>query len=196
MVRSKSFRGGIHSLMLVEEPADIARKLAVASRPGSVKRSGGLSVCRSYLLPPLRASRDECRQCCLAARYRDGLFVGAPIRIRYLATSLPSETGPYLDQRHARPGDSSPARPSRCGFGSHATRAQLARKAFTETIELNGTRIEPCAIQPLGLNRQMDMRAWCVGMEGQDIIVIVTQLGMGQCADGSQHFVRVSAFGH
>ena len=42
----------------------------------------------------------------------------------------------------------------------------------------------------------MDMRARGVGMEGHDIIVIVAQLGMGQRADGSQHFIRVGACGH
>ena len=33
-------------------------------------------------------------------------------------------------------------------------------------------------------------------MEGQNVIVIVAQLGMSQRADGSQHFIGISAFGH
>ena len=88
VVRRKDFGRGIHALALVEESADIACKLPVFNRPGGVKRSGSLTGCRPNLLPPLGAAGDKCRQCCLAACYRYGLFVGAPIRIRYLATPL------------------------------------------------------------------------------------------------------------
>src|SRR3546814_6890009 len=42
----------------------------------------------------------------------------------------------------------------------------------------------------------MDMGTRRVCMKRQDIIVIVAEFGMGQPANGSQHLVRVSAFGH
>src|SRR3546814_11831399 len=76
-----------------------------------------------------------------------------------LATPFGSQPRPELDERHARSGNPLSPRPSRRCFGGHAPRAQLAGKSFAETIELNRTRIEEVAIQPLGLNRQMDMRA-------------------------------------
>src|SRR3546814_1755243 len=76
---------------------------------------------------------------------------------------------------HARSGNPRSPRPSGRCVGGHAPRAQLAGKSFAETIELNRTRIEAVAIQPLGLNRQMDMRARRVSMERQDIIVIVAR---------------------
>ena len=82
MTRRKDFGGGIHALALGEEAANIARKLPVVGDPGGVQRSGSMTVCRPYLLPPLRATRDECRQCCLASRNGDGLFVGATVCIR------------------------------------------------------------------------------------------------------------------
>src|SRR3546814_3306339 len=101
------------------------------------------------------------------------------MRIRYWSSDVcssdlfGSQPRPELDERHARSGNPLSPRPSRRCFGGHAPRAQLAGKSFAETIELNRTRIEAVAIQPLGLNRQMDMRARRVSMERQDIIVIV-----------------------
>ena len=61
----------------------------------------------------------------------------------------------------------------------------LSAAESPEAVELNGTGIEAGAVKPLGLNCQMDMRARRVGMEGQDIIMVVAEFGMGQCADGS-----------
>ena len=101
VVRGKDFGGGIHALVLVEEAANVACKLPVSVCPGGIQCSGSLTVCDPYLLPPLRATRDECRQCCLAARYRDSLLVGAPIRIRHLTASFGSQPRPQFDQRHA-----------------------------------------------------------------------------------------------
>ena len=112
----------------------------------------------------------------------DGLLVGATIGICNLAAPLGSQPRPQFDQRHARPGDPLSSRPSRRCFGGNAPRSQLTGKAFTETIELDRTRIEAGAIQPFGLHRQMNMRSRRVGVEGQDIIVIVAQLGVGERA--------------
>ena len=173
MVRRKDFGSCMHALVLGEEAAHIACKLPVFGRPGGVQCSGSLFIRTAYLLPPLRATRDKCRQCCLAARDGDGLFVGAPIRIRHLTTSFGSQPCPKFDEGHARPCDPSPTRASRGGFGGNAARAQLTGKAFSEAVELDRAGIEARAIQPLGLHRQMHMGARRVGVEGQDIIVIV-----------------------
>ncbi len=72
VARGKDFGGSIHALALVEETANIVCKLPVFGRPGGVQCSGSLTVCAPYLLPPLRATRDKCRQCRLAACYGDG----------------------------------------------------------------------------------------------------------------------------
>ena len=159
VARGKDFGGGIHALVLAEEAANIACKLPVFSGPGGVQHSGGLTVCRSYRLPSLRTTRNERRQCCPAACYGDGLLVRATVRVGNLEAPLCAESRPYLDQRHARSGNPLSPRPSWRRFGSHAPRAQLASKALAETVELDRARIEPGAIQPLGLHRQMNMRA-------------------------------------
>src|SRR3546814_17152680 len=96
-----------------------------------------------------------------------------------LATPFGSQPRPELDERHARSGNPLSPRPSRRCFGGHAPRAQLAGKSFAETIELKRPRIEAVAIQPLGLNRQMDMQEQGVSMERQAILVVITLLGMG-----------------
>src|SRR3546814_10597876 len=72
----------------------------------------------------------------------------------------------------------------------------FAGEPLAKAVKLNRSGIEPVAVQPFGLNRQMDMGTRRVCMKRQDIIVIVAEFGMGQPANGSQHLVRVSAFGH
>ncbi len=51
MMCRKNFGRGIHTLMFVEERANIAGKLSVIDFPGGVQRSGGLLIGTAYLLP-------------------------------------------------------------------------------------------------------------------------------------------------
>ena len=183
MMGGENLWRGIHTLVLVQEPTNIARKLPVVGLPGSVQRGGSLFIGTAYRLPTECSGCDERRQLSLTSRDGDGLLIGAAVRLGNLATAFGSQPRPELDQCHARSGNPLTTRPARGGFGSHATRPQFAGKPFAETIELNRTGIEAVAIKPLGLNRQMDMGARRVGMEGQDIIVVVTEFSVGQRAD-------------
>lgn len=85
MMRGEYLGRGIHALMLVEEAANIARKLTVFDLPGDVERSGDLFICAAYLLPTECAGSDERWQLIVTARHGDGLFVGAPVGVRDLA---------------------------------------------------------------------------------------------------------------
>src|SRR3546814_15722542 len=91
------------------------------------------------------------------------------MRIRYWSSDVcssdlfGSQPRPELDERHARSGNPLSPRPSRRCFGGHAPRAQLEGKSFAETIELNRTRIDAVAIQPLGLN-QIARSSWREGV--------------------------------
>jgi hypothetical protein len=73
---------------------------------------------------------------------------------------------------------------------------QLFGKSFPQAVKVRRTGIEPAPIKPLGLNRQMDVRAGRVGMEGHHIIMIVAQLAVGNSADSTKHRLGVGAFGH
>ena len=88
MVRGEHCWRGIHAPMLVEERANILGKLPVVGLPGGVQCSGGLFIGASYLLPTRRAAGDERGQTILAPRDSDGLFVGAAICGRDLATTF------------------------------------------------------------------------------------------------------------
>ena len=196
MMRSEHFGRSIHTLMLFEERANILGKFPVFRFPGGVQRSGGLFIGSANLLPAECAGCDERRQLILALGDGDGLIVGAAVGLGNLPSPLGSQPRPQFDQRHARPSNPLSSRPSRRCFGGNAPRSQLTGEAFTKPIKLNRAGVEPCAIQPLGLHRQMDMRARRIGMERQNVIVIVAQLGMSQRADSSQNFIGVGSFGH
>ena len=90
MVRRKHFWRCIHTLMLVEERANILRKLPVVRLPGGVQRSGGLFIGSANLLPAECADCDERRQLLLAPRNGDGLFIGAAVRLSDLTTPFGS----------------------------------------------------------------------------------------------------------
>ena len=89
MVCRKNFGCGVHALLLVEERANIFRKLKVVSLPGAVKRIGGLLIGTAYFLPAECAGCDERRQLILALGDGDGLLVGAAVGLG----NLPSPFG-------------------------------------------------------------------------------------------------------
>ena len=97
----KHFRGCIHSLVLGEEAANIARKILVISRSGCIQRNRRFAVCSFNFLPSIRAKCDKCWQCRLTTRDGDSLFVGAPIRIRYLTARFRAQPRPEFDQLYA-----------------------------------------------------------------------------------------------
>lgn len=123
VVLSKDFGSSIHTLMLVEERANILGKLAVVGLPGGVQRVGGLFIGTAYLLPAERTGCDERRQLILAARHCNSLLVGPSVGLGNLATPFGSQPRPQFDKGHARSGNPLPTRPPRRCFGSHAPRA-------------------------------------------------------------------------
>lgn len=101
MMPGKDFGRGVHLGMLVEESANVTRKLLVVGLPGGVQRSGSLFIRAAYLLPTECAGCDERRQLILAPRDGDCLFVSATVCVRYLTTPFGSKPRPQLDQCHA-----------------------------------------------------------------------------------------------
>jgi hypothetical protein len=91
MVRSKNFGRGVHALMLVEEPTNIACKLPVVGLSGGVQRSGRLTASRSYFPPPFRAARDKTRQCPFAPRNGN-----RSLKVAFLARSARVQFYPNL----------------------------------------------------------------------------------------------------
>lgn len=89
MMRRKNFGRGIHTLMLVEERANILGKLPVVRFPGGVQRICGLFIGTAYFLPAKCAGCDERRQLILALGDGDGLLVGAAVGLG----NLPSPFG-------------------------------------------------------------------------------------------------------
>ena len=59
MMRGERLGRGIHTLMLVEERANILGKLTVVGLPGGVQRISGLLISMAYLLPAHCAGSDE-----------------------------------------------------------------------------------------------------------------------------------------
>lgn len=90
MVRSKNCGRGVHSPTLVEEGANIARKIAIIRSPGRLQRIGGLFICKTYLSPTEVAGGDERRQFGLPPCNSDSMFVGAAVSIRHLAAPFGS----------------------------------------------------------------------------------------------------------
>ena len=90
MVRGKHLWRRIHAPMSFQEGANIAGKLPVIDLPSGVQCSGGLFIGTAYLLPTEIAGGDERRQLILARGDGDGVFVGAAVGIRDLATPFGS----------------------------------------------------------------------------------------------------------
>ena len=145
MMPGKDFGRGVHVGMLVEESANVTSERPVVGLTGRIQRKRRLAVGMAYLLPARLAFGDKGWKLDLAPRNSHCLFVRAPVGIRHHATYPARQTCAEFNQRYARSGNPLSSRPSRGGLGSHAARAQLARKPFTETIELNRPGIEPKA---------------------------------------------------
>ena len=188
MMTCKNFGRGFHVLMLVEEPANVLRERPVFGLTSRIQRNRRLLIGMAYRPPAPFAFGDKRWKLGLAPRDGDSLFVRAPVGVRHHAT--------YPARQTCAKFNTTASRPAGRGFGGDPTPAQFAGEPLTKAVELDRPGIEAFAIQPLGLHRQVDMRARRIGMERHDVIVIVAEFGVGQRADGSQHFVGFGAFGH
>ena len=90
MMPSKDFGRGVHVGMLVEESANVTRERPVFGLTGRIQRNRRLLIGVAYHLPARFAFGDKGWRLGLAPRDGDGLFVRAPVCIRYLATPFSS----------------------------------------------------------------------------------------------------------
>lgn len=81
MVRGEHLGRGVHSLVLVEKAANVARKLSVVRLPCGVQRIGSLFIGAAYLSPMDCAYGDERWQLILATGDGNGLLIGATVGV-------------------------------------------------------------------------------------------------------------------
>ena len=101
MTGGKYFRRGVHVGMLVEEPANVARKRPVFGLPSRIQRSRRLAIGVTYNLPARFPFGDKGWKLGLALRNSECLFVGAPVGIRHHATYPARQACAKFNQRHA-----------------------------------------------------------------------------------------------
>src|SRR3546814_20864930 len=91
------------------------------------------------------------------ARHGSGLRVSGPVILGQHASGPARQTGAKFDQPDAGSDNSPATRPPRGGFRRDTALAQFAGEPPAKAVKLNRSGIEPVAVQPFGLNRQMDM---------------------------------------
>src|SRR3546814_758615 len=148
---------GVYVGLLVEESPDGPCARPIIRLPTCIQRGRRLAVCLAYRLPAGFAFGDKGRKIGPTARNGYGLLVSSPVSLGHHAAGPARQTGAKFDQPNAGSGNSPATRPPRRGFRRDTALAQFAGEPLAKAVKLNRSGIEPVAVQPFGLNRQMDM---------------------------------------